>query len=159
MTLITKRTSDSSLLFSLTSDSSRELCSFHPCLFLVIPKRFPSHFGRQSFTSIKTTSQRLENHYASSHNHGGPKKWVPSNSTHISKYSRFSTKNHDCGRKKAQNRGFAPDPSKRTISKSGIFFHAEKGADKSLSSMYSLSSVAHWSATSGQSRPNFREKK
>ena len=39
------------------------------------------------------------------------------------------------------------------------FFHAEKGADKSLSSMYSLSSVAHWSATSGQSQPKFREKK
>ena len=45
-------------------------CSFHslrtvaesfahsiPAFFLVIPKRFPSHFGRQSFTSIKTTSQ------------------------------------------------------------------------------------------------------
>ena len=141
-------------------------CSFHslrtvaesfahsiPAFFLVIPKRFPSHFGRQSFTSIKTTSQNwkiitLPPIIWKS------KKWVPSNSTHMSKYSRFSTKNHDCGRKKAQNRGKRKGRFQKVD-----FFHAEKGADKSLSSMYSLSSVAHWSATSGQSQPKFREKK
>ena len=81
----------------------------------------------------------------------------PSNSTHISKYSRFSTKNHDCGRKKGTKPRQRPDPRKGRFQKVD-FVHAEEGADKSLSSMYSLSSVAHWSATSGQSQPKFREK-